>query len=76
VLLLSAGLAGATVSFGQAQVAAPIQQAAAPDVDVIKRREQELEAARRSRKMRRSCERSSRPISPRSARIAASSIPS
>ena len=46
VLLLSVGLAGATASIGNAQVATSTQQAAASDSDVIKQREQELEAAR------------------------------
>src|SRR5690349_1832872 len=46
-VLLSAGFAGAAASAAEAQVAAPMQQqAAAPDTDVIKQREQELEAAR------------------------------
>jgi septal ring factor EnvC (AmiA/AmiB activator) len=46
VLLLSAGLAGATGSIGHAQVAASMQQAAAPEADATRQREQELEAAR------------------------------
>jgi septal ring factor EnvC (AmiA/AmiB activator) len=51
VLLLSVGLAGATASIGHAQVAATsMQQAAAPDTDVTRQREQELEAARAQQK--------------------------
>jgi murein hydrolase activator len=50
VLLLSVGLAGASASIGHAQVATSMQQAAAPDTDVIRQREQELEAARAQQK--------------------------
>jgi septal ring factor EnvC (AmiA/AmiB activator) len=49
-LLLSVGLAGATATIGNAQVATSTQQAAAPDADAIKQREQELEAARAQQK--------------------------
>lgn len=44
--MLSLGFAGASAPYAQAQVAAPMQQAAAPSTDLIKQREQELEAAR------------------------------
>jgi septal ring factor EnvC (AmiA/AmiB activator) len=50
VLLLSVSLAGATASAGNAQVATSTQQAAASDVDVIRQREQELDAARAQQK--------------------------
>jgi septal ring factor EnvC (AmiA/AmiB activator) len=46
VLMLSLSFAGASTPYAQAQVTAPIQQAAAPPTDLIKQREQELEAAR------------------------------
>jgi septal ring factor EnvC (AmiA/AmiB activator) len=46
VLMLSVGLAGAGTFAAHGQVAAPMQQAAAPPTDLIKQREQELEAAR------------------------------
>jgi septal ring factor EnvC (AmiA/AmiB activator) len=44
--MLSLGFAGASAPHAYAQVAAPMQQAAAPPTDLIKQREQELEAAR------------------------------
>jgi septal ring factor EnvC (AmiA/AmiB activator) len=44
--MLSLGFAGASAPYAHAQVAAPMQQAAAPPTDLIKQREQELEAAR------------------------------
>ena len=52
VLLLSAGLAGASRLPAMAQTAAPAPQAAiaAPDADAIKQREQELEATRAQEK--------------------------
>jgi septal ring factor EnvC (AmiA/AmiB activator) len=46
ILMLSLSFAGASVPHAYAQVAAPMQQAAAPPTDLIKQREQELEAAR------------------------------
>jgi murein hydrolase activator len=48
--MLSVSLAGATASLAHAQIAPLTQQAAAPDTDVIKQREQELEAARAQQK--------------------------
>jgi septal ring factor EnvC (AmiA/AmiB activator) len=44
--MLSLSFAGASAPHAHAQVAAPMQQAAAPPTDLIKQREQELEAAR------------------------------
>jgi septal ring factor EnvC (AmiA/AmiB activator) len=44
--MLSLSFAGASAPHAYAQVAAPMQQAAAPPTDLIKQREQELEAAR------------------------------
>jgi septal ring factor EnvC (AmiA/AmiB activator) len=44
--MLSLSFAGACASDAHAQVTAPMQQAAAPPTDLIKQREQELEAAR------------------------------
>jgi septal ring factor EnvC (AmiA/AmiB activator) len=49
ILILALGLAPAA-AFAQAQVAPPTQQAAAPATDLIKQREQELEAARAQQK--------------------------
>jgi septal ring factor EnvC (AmiA/AmiB activator) len=46
VILLTAGFAGAALSAAHAQVAAATPQTAAPSSEVIKQREQELEAAR------------------------------
>jgi septal ring factor EnvC (AmiA/AmiB activator) len=46
ILVLSLSFAGASAPHAHAQVAAPMQQAAAPPTDLIKQREQELEAAR------------------------------
>src|ERR1700720_2019957 len=46
ILLLSAGLAGASILPAMAQTAIPAPQAAMPAPDAIKQREQELEAAR------------------------------
>jgi len=50
LLLLSATLAGATALPARAQFAAPTQQATAPSADIIRQREQELEAARAQQK--------------------------
>src|SRR5438552_4128292 len=50
VLLLTASLAGATASIGHAQVATSMQQAAAPDLEPMRQREQELDAARAQQK--------------------------
>jgi len=44
--MLSLSFAGASAPHAYAQVTAPMQQAAAPPTDLIKQREQELEAAR------------------------------
>jgi septal ring factor EnvC (AmiA/AmiB activator) len=44
--MLSLSFAGASAPHAYAQVAAPMQQAAAPPTDLIKQREQELETAR------------------------------
>jgi septal ring factor EnvC (AmiA/AmiB activator) len=44
--MLSLSFAGASTPHAYAQVAAPMQQAATPPTDLIKQREQELEAAR------------------------------
>src|SRR5271163_3692864 len=46
LLLLSAGLAGASRLPAMAQAAAPVPQTATPAPDAIKQREQELEATR------------------------------
>lgn len=48
--LLLTGIAGATMSLARAQTAANNQQAAAPSADEIKKREEELEAARAQQK--------------------------
>jgi septal ring factor EnvC (AmiA/AmiB activator) len=48
--MLSVSLAGATASVANAQVATSVQQAAAPDTDVIRQRALELEAAREQQK--------------------------
>jgi septal ring factor EnvC (AmiA/AmiB activator) len=50
VLMLSVSLATATASVANAQVATSMQQAAAPDTDVIRQRALELEAAREQQK--------------------------
>ena len=50
VILLSASLVGVSAIPARAQVAAPTQQAAAPPTDIIRQREQELEAARAQQK--------------------------
>ncbi|MDB5503531.1 MAG: peptidase [Tardiphaga sp.] len=49
-MLLSAGMAGMTAIPARAQVAASTPQATAPSVDIIRQREQELEAARAQQK--------------------------
>ncbi|MET0722121.1 MAG: peptidoglycan DD-metalloendopeptidase family protein, partial [Tardiphaga sp.] len=50
IMLLSATLAGLAALPARAQVAASTQQANAPSVDIIRQREQELEAARAQQK--------------------------
>lgn len=49
-MLLSAGLAGLSVEPAWSQALAPQQEAAAPATDLIRQREQELEAAREQQK--------------------------
>jgi murein hydrolase activator len=50
IILLSAGMAGMTAIPARAQVAASTPQATPPSVDIIRQREQELEAARAQQK--------------------------